>query len=512
MSLLEGLKRMAFLGIVMFSLLITACQKTPEKKAVTQKIDNLAEYSEEKPLNPGENMEVSLPRNWKTEIEKKGQRESDGKVLIKADIDLTDKKFIVGNLPIVEMENKVLSKEDLEHLVDFFSNGRKPVGRKIDVKEYQDMLARLEEKKELFTPTHYAEIQAGLNRCMNKIEEWNSSQSDAPVVVDFGTTTSVPNMFAVFMDMDSDSMNENLRYTCSYEGDMNEKVSAVKFDRDSAKTSNFAYVKGEVYSLENLEEDRIFWEQEVNEQDKANYEILKEKGYQLLEERFTDENEKVARKILDDLGVKGYDISNVFPEYIFDTTSGIAFLDPVGAYWENAQIGQCFVFTQTVNGLAARTEFNDKVEMGEKQYVPPFGVESISVDVCNGEIRGFKWNNISQQVQTVVENTKLLDFQMISANVEKRLEYYIATLGGAHDLTDTEFQFDIQDIELGYAYIPAYNKPENAWLVPAWFVKIQETVNSAGRERVHFPQYTTVNALDGSIIIADSHVLNTQTQ
>lgn len=501
--------------LILFCLLfLTACHKTPEKRAVVKKIDNLAEFAKADLLKSGQTIEVTLPQEWKVNVEKKGQQPSDGTVTIHADLNLSDTHISVGNLPIIEVENKEFSQEELQHLVKYFSKGRQIIEKTTSLADYEYMLSRLEEKKDTYTTGRYQEIRAGLERCIVKLSEERTSSSSSPssIPIEFRTSFSDPSMFAVFLGAEPADSDSASRFSCSFEGATNETIRAVAFDSQKGKTSNFSYRKGEFLSLRQLEQEKEYGNRGAAEQNPQLNKLLDEKINQLNQATFSQENEQAANQLLNDLGLDGYIITDTFPEYTFDQISGMAFLDANGTYWENAKIGQGFVFSRSMNGLPSRTEFDDKTEMGEKQYTPPFGVETLEIEVCNGEIRSFTWNNMSQSVKTVAENTKLMDFQTVSDTVVKKLTYYIATLGAAHDLTDTEYHFEIQGIELGYTYIPAYNKPEHTWLVPAWFIKIQDTIVTQGNSVTRLPQYTTVNALDGSIIVPDTAVLITQTQ
>ena len=67
-----------------------------------------------KPLEEGETRENDIPAHWKME-----EFRNKNRMLLSADLDLDEHKL--GNLPVIEMKNHVLTEEELKELVEYFA-------------------------------------------------------------------------------------------------------------------------------------------------------------------------------------------------------------------------------------------------------------------------------------------------------------------------------------------------------------------------------------------------------
>lgn len=128
-------------------------------------------------------------------------------------------------------------------------------------------------------------------------------------------------------------------------------------------------------------------------------------------------------------------------------------------------------------------------------YSPPFPVETITIAVTKDEILGFHWRGMAKKAKVIADNTKLLPFKTIQGQFVDQVSYWGSRSGQPAD-DPTVSRYTVTGVQLMYTYIPAYKKPEDSWLVPAWFFKVRE--NSGGNDIQDL--YFVINALDGGVI------------
>ena len=137
-------------------------------------------------------------------------------------------------------------------------------------------------------------------------------------------------------------------------------------------------------------------------------------------------------------------------------------------------------------------------ETTDDMYSPPFPVETITITVTESGVKGFVWEGMMEEAKTVTENTELLSFEKIQKKLADQVFYRYSSYEQP-DSDTTLSRYTVTDAVLGYAYIPAYENPENAWLVPVWYFTVSE-----GRDGVDWQNiYYLVNALDGRVITGE---------
>ena len=163
---------------------------------------------------------------------------------------------------------------------------------------------------------------------------------------------------------------------------------------------------------------------------------------------------------------------------------------------EQAEVGYRYVFSQNIEGLNVEGGKSSSVaEESSKSYAPPFSVETVTIVVTQSGVKYFGWNNLSEKVATVADNTKLAPFDYIQKQLVNQVFYYYASQGQPASDT-TKYNYSVVDAHLGYTNIPAYEKPENAWLVPAWFFTVRENTDGKDNDDIYF----IFDALEGRVI------------
>ena len=90
-----------------------------------------------KPLEEGETRENDIPAHWKME-----EFRNKNRMLLSADLDLDEHKL--GNLPVIEMKNHVLTEEELKELVEYFAEGETLYECQPYTKDVQELKIRKE--------------------------------------------------------------------------------------------------------------------------------------------------------------------------------------------------------------------------------------------------------------------------------------------------------------------------------------------------------------------------------
>lgn len=131
------------------TLLLSGCQKTPDKSSVVSKADGLSGELIAAPLEAGEKRTIDMPEHWSA-----SEKKSNDRVTISADLDLG--KLETGNLPVVEMANHTMTQKELKKLVEYFAGDEELYVPEADTKEvFQKVKDRVNNKEHMQTLPEY---------------------------------------------------------------------------------------------------------------------------------------------------------------------------------------------------------------------------------------------------------------------------------------------------------------------------------------------------------------------
>ena len=137
-------------------IILSSCQETPEESSVVSKVDGISEAAVCEPLKKGEKRETNVPTHWKFE-----EKKSNDRVVIQADIKLGEQS--IGNLPVIEMQNHELTQEELNGLIDYFTDGEELYMPQMVTKDaYQEVLDRISSKEGSYLQSAYSTSIAGI--------------------------------------------------------------------------------------------------------------------------------------------------------------------------------------------------------------------------------------------------------------------------------------------------------------------------------------------------------------
>lgn len=491
-------------------LVLAGCQNTPDKNAVVSKVDRLSKDVLEKPLESGETNIVDLPKAWKA-----SNKYSNDRVTINADLPL--ESVTIGNTPVLETKNRVITQEELEVLTKHFA-GDKPlyVPEKNTKDVYQYLKERIDNRE-----GHFADlVLASSNK--TRSDNLGKAMEHAPAETGALQKTEVkfqekPDDKAYYMAKGMDVPEKNnmkLFFSADIGDDRQAYMEAAQYSADAGNTSKFIWRTGAyIFSAKELHICQTYNASSVafkSEHGMAWQKILDNMQSILGQDSISsDAGEAQANKLLTELGLQDMALLSQQKTLWFPNGSiqGVGIISSFDYTWqvepEKIKTGYEYTFSPTVNGLSINqldlSATNNKAQSG---YAPPFPVETVTIVVTQDGIQSFIWDGMCDTASTIAENTKLLPFKDIQTKLFDQIYYHYVSMNQPAN-SKTNFAFPVTKASLGYTYIPAYKNPGHAWLVPAWFFTVKVQVDDTIESGVSYEDHTLefmFNALDGGFI------------
>ena len=100
-------------------------------------------------------------------------------MVIQADIKLGEQS--IGNLPVIEMQNHELTQEELNGLIDYFTDGEELYMPQMVTKDaYQEVLDRISSKEGSYLQSAYSTSIAGIQNATREGMELAPDEASAP--------------------------------------------------------------------------------------------------------------------------------------------------------------------------------------------------------------------------------------------------------------------------------------------------------------------------------------------
>ncbi len=489
----------AILFITMLSVILTGCQKTPEESAVASKENGLSQDVIAKPLKNGEKQELEVPEHWKF-----SEKRSDDRVTISADLELGTME--VGNLPVIERKRHELTEAELKELVAYFAGKQELFEPHVSTKEfYENIIDRIENPKE----NDIQSERMGDSKYQNLIKEAydlapENAQDKQVTDVKFQmqkTDAAIDHILENQFGIEIETNEEEDYFDADVGADGKSMIRAERYNKKLENESLFEWKqKGWWIDESDVEIYRRMNQMEGAETDKLNEILLK---YQTkLDELSFDQKEgkEKADAILDDLEIRNMQLCESKKILWFEGEDAYRRFK-IGLEEENfaqcnadeCEEGYLYSYSFMVEGIPAKQSLSFGSLQETPSYIPAFSLETINIIVTKSGVKSFIWNSMTDEVKMVAENTKFADFEKIQEQIINQIYYrYAMRNQPAND--QTKIRFDIVDMDLKYTYIPAYENPQNTWLIPAWFFVVD-----AGDFEPEPLKYT-LNALDGGVI------------
>ena len=505
-------KKMVLCLVMSFALCLSGCQKTPDKSSVVSKADGLSEEFIAEPLESGETRTVDMPEHWSA-----SEKKSNDRVTISADLDLG--KLHTGNLPVVEMANHTLTQKELKEYAEYFADGEDFYVPQVDTKEvFQKVIDRIDQKEGVYAnPT-----LAPFNDLKSALEEAAESAPETPPE-DQKAEFKFHKKSEDIVAMASDSWYSKLRGEVEqtpdaeafFSADVGKNrlshIEARSYNPKLANSSSFVWKTGTGgYSLEYIQQYIRMneYSPETSGYKEKFRDLLNQFQATLEQETFSkEEGQKQAENVIKDLNI---------PEMSLLSTDKILWFPEEAApddrygksddfYWQadlkNAKIGYRYDFTRSYGGISADASIGGATKDTTDTYTAPFPIEMVSMIVTDDGVKSFSWKGMCEEVAVIAENVNLLPFDGIQKPLFEQIFYSYLNIGQPAEDT-TKFDYKVTSAKLGYTYVTAFHKPENAWMVPTWFFQVMQSEGQAEnmKDLVIIP--VAINAMDGGVIVA----------
>lgn len=482
---------------------LLACQKTPDEEVVIDKSQGLPKDSIlDEQSTP---KELGAPKVWQESVEK-------GEISVRIDADCQINLPEVYNTPVYELEMQHMSDELLEQLCTYFADGN-------ELYQLPEMTKDQLEKERLYLQEAKGEwafddsdiIEDKLKKLDELLEhapkeihkEPTKFKLGKPVQTEYEYIQEASGSVArrnskFYFDTDEEI---GFRARVEKETGTDPLIYVVDYNEDVGSTTHFLFQQGNFTDEKELEKnvkisdlsyigshygDYLKWiEMEMNRA-----------------ERFTISQEEAmerCEKVLEDLGLDDYvmtdcckAVGNGDSESMAGVNQDEGITDYGYSLYYNRKAGELAGYEQPV-----QQPFND---LPEEVYAPPFATEQIHMVVTEEGILQFEWNNLSSKKDTIAENTKLLTFDEVKEKLYDHLLYVSLAKNGEEDYGDI-YHYQVNQVQLRAANVPAYENPEGAWLVPAWVFEVSQEITFGTLGTSPSSDMTVVlNAIDGGYI------------
>lgn len=420
----------------------------------------------------------------------------------------------------MEMQNHVFTEEELKVLVEYFTKEQNLYVCQPYTKDaYKEIISRIENQEGIYAASYQwleqLKIKQSAEAGMTIAPEISDDSKKEEVkfttrFVDEGFEESFKKR--AMMDRD---LYENREEPIWFEADVGEnrdsRIKAEKYDSKVGNSSSFSWIKGsEILTDVGFDSRKMFFES----QRENPFTLQMLERMELFERCFADctvdreIGEMQAEQVLEDLGIEGMSVASDEKILWFPKDHYIEKMEKLGIsddFWwmadpSNAECGYQYTFSREIGGLHVITGDSAVIERTEEMYSPPFPAETITITVTENGVKSFVWEGMSEEVNTITENTELLSFEQIQEQLVEQIFYWYSGMTAGQPADDpTQFQYRVTEAAMGYTYITAYDNPEHAWLVPAWsFLAIE---GHSGEEFQYLPYM--IEALEGRVITGE---------
>ena len=237
-------------------IILSSCQETPEESSVVSKVDGISEAAVCEPLKKGEKRETNVPTHWKFE-----EKKSNDRVVIQADIKLGEQS--IGNLPVIEMQNHELTQEELNGLIDYFTDGEELYMPQMVTKDaYQEVLDRISSKEGSYLQSAYSTSIAGIQNATREGMELAPDEASAPekMEIKFQKKTEDHGVEAARSWMSTELENTDTEdyFTADVGEDRKAYIEAERYNQEIDNDSSFLWMEGSNF----IEEETIETEEQ----------------------------------------------------------------------------------------------------------------------------------------------------------------------------------------------------------------------------------------------------------
>jgi len=490
----------AWVCVLLCIILLSACQPTPSTPPLVSRGQGLSEEFIAPVLAEGEFRQIDAPVRWEEEYIIR-----DGMLKIYADAEIKCPQ--VGNIPVIELQQKDFSNDELRRLTGYFAKDNMLYRIPPLTKERLTIeLERIKAKDGDYALPFWSidSFELPMNELIEQAPEYTKKEYiNAFSDIQFDYPAKDEREYVSSRSDDETIEAQNSFKAFIEKNGIAARITATNYNTKVGSTSCFTYIDGCVVSESDMEEEQEIlntyssYESEYLKSFVSD-KWLKEKtawltkiqGIMNAETISIDLAQEQAEKVLVDLGINDMGLASI--------EKGIVFMSDDYTFfrWDNMNpdinnnpvtTGYLFTYYRKAGELLA-------ISYGSRPFLnsPTFESESVTVFVTEKGVQRFEWYNMAQAINVIAENTKLLPFDILKTRV---MDYYSF-------LAQTDFghEFHIRDVELRLANTTAFNAPDRTWLIPVWCIENRHLTFDATSKSWRFDEMRMFNAITGEFI------------
>lgn len=487
-------------------LCLVACAETPEESVVVDKSNGLPEKSV-LPVETENPKDLGIPDVWSETI-----TNSDDYITLVADYEMELPE--VYNTPVYAYEMANISSELLTQLCDYFSDGNElyqnPAMTKEQLEVEKEALINGAGNWSYYDVTERSDIEGIIEELISTAPSeveyaYTEAQLDMPVQTELEYAKSqyggVSARYSEYFFEEDGAAGMKVRVDNGAE--VTPYIYAMDYNPEIGSTSNFLYQQGIYLDELELEEDRTNQTiLNIGDEYEAYLTSLETAMDEMDTASFTEDMAlEMTEQVLADLSLEGYgvtDICKAIGNSSSESWAGVqaeSITDTGYSIYYSLQAGDVMGYEQPF-----QQPFDD---LPETVYAPSFSTETIHMIVTDDGVQMFEWNNLSTMKEVIAENTALLSFDEIKEQLNNHLLYTALSSFGEDSKTAGDLNYyEVKNVELRAANIPAYEDTNAVWLAPVWVIEVSREVKFATQDEAWaLPDMIIVlNAIDGGYV------------
>ncbi len=461
--------------VMLITCFTTACQPTPDKPIIVNKnesydeiINGIVNETDESVSEP-----YMVPERITAHFE-------EGDLTINADTEVELPQ--ATNFPVIIVKQRILSQEEVNHIVDYFAQGRKMYKQKM----YQTK----DEIMDMITEAKRGQYTDGAWDASYVDEEWikelEKRYEDAPEAFEKEYVDASLDFCLDYNDTQVKSDEKSaLNVNIENDNGTEERLSIENANEIHNNTwvsySDDTIYYDETFYIENLDAPDIDADSDPNFQDWEN----QVKNTTMSQEQAIAE----GNAILDALNIDGLALVDIDRAAILDSNYYPCKGGYVLSYMRKK--GNLTGFFSYYWGMSHA--------QGEElpEYAPPFEQERIEIMLNEDGIHAFYWRGIVTEDEIINDNAKLKAFEDIKQAAFNQMRYKKSFM----TQDNTKVRCELESAKLYLGYISVKDDFTKALMVPMWVFVTDDYATFADSEEVDWGyEAIAVNALDGSIV------------
>ncbi len=472
------LTAMLLAGVMVVCCFTTACQPTPDKPVIVNKNQSYDDIISADMGQIEESLEpYTVPERLTESIE-------DGKLTIHADVSIELPQ--TTDFPVTMVKHRILSQDEVDNIVNFFTKGRKMYKRK--------MIQTKDEILDWITQVKRGPLVNGV---------YDASQVDKDYLKQLEQQyEEAPESF------EKQYVDSSLDYCRDYNGKQlqsGEKTALdVNIENDTGNDESLSIMNANnLYhnSIVGYSDGSVHYSETIYREDldATDIDVETDPSFRDWENQIKNtsmsQDEAIAQgdAVLQALHIDGLALTCV---------DRAAMLDAGGYPCKGGYQLTYMRSKGKLTGYDTSLWMFDSGDQGEAApaYVPPFSQEKLTIMLNEDGIHSFYWDGAATEDQTIHENARLKPFEEIKKAALNQIKYKYSFRQNAN----AKLRCEIESVKLQLGYIGVKDDINKALMVPMWvFVtRFYEKNDSDASEFRYGYEAFVVNALDGSIVSA----------